>query len=46
MSILIILAAAGATFLAGPETNLEPEDLEVLGIELSVIDMEREVGHP
>lgn len=46
MSILAFLAAAGATFLAGPQTNLEPTDLEALGIELSVIDMEIELGHP
>ena len=46
MSLLIFMTAAGAAFLAGPETTLQPEDLAPLGIELSVTDMEREHLHP
>ncbi len=46
MSIFTILAAAAATFLAGPEIRLDPDDLEGFGIEFSVLDMEREFRHP
>lgn len=46
MSNFLIIAAAGATFLAGPQTVLQPNDIVGHGIQLSVLDLERDFGHP
>ncbi len=46
MSILLIMATAGATFLGASETELSPSEVSELGIELTVRDMALQDLHP
>ena len=43
MSLLLIMAAAGATFIAGTHTNLSAEEARDLGIELLARNFEYEL---
>ena len=46
MSILLILAMAGATYIGGLQNQLQPSEAEELGIEISAINLEKEFQHP
>ena len=46
MSNLLILAMAGATFIGGLQTPLQPAGAEDLGIIISAIDSEKVFQHP
>lgn len=46
MSILLILAMAGATYIGGLQNQLQPSEAEDLGIEISVVNLEKEHRHP
>lgn len=46
MSLLLTIAAAGATYLSGPETLLTPVEAEEINIKVSVLDLAAEHQHP
>ncbi|MCI5107384.1 MAG: hypothetical protein MRY76_11770 [Pseudomonadales bacterium] len=46
MSIFIAIAAAGATYMTGLQTALQPSEAEALGIEISVTNLAEEARHP
>ena len=46
MKILLIIAAAGATWLGGQRTPLLPLEAEDLGINITAVNHEEESDHP
>ncbi|MBL4573430.1 MAG: hypothetical protein JKY86_10210 [Gammaproteobacteria bacterium] len=46
MSISLVIAAAGATFIGGLQTQLSPAEVENLDIVISAVDAEKEHRHP
>ena len=46
MKILLIIAAAGATWLGGQRTPLSPLEAEDLGINITAVNHEEESDHP
>ncbi len=46
MSILLVLATAGATYIGGLQTPLQLSEAEELGIQITATDLEAEVQHP
>jgi hypothetical protein len=46
MSIFIAIAAAGATYMTGLQTALQPSEAEALGIEISATNLAEEARHP
>lgn len=46
MKILLIIAAAGATWLGGQRTPLLPLEAEDLGINITAVNQEEESDHP
>lgn len=46
MSILLTIAAAGATYIGGLQTQLSPAEAEDLAIMISAVDTEKEYQHP
>lgn len=46
MSLFLAIAAAGITYLSGPETLLTPDEAEAINIKVSVLDLATEHLYP